>query len=187
MTLLWIYHTLSNRPVRSHRLLWLLSDHESALGIPCLCTKTSDVLSKKMVLPICCLTCYLSSHDKRNRTSSGRHKCEIWLDQWNMCILITDSHVNVRQARKRTRFVNSRMLSVLSCMVSVLRRLSASMKAPVSTVSSSMVAHRSCSATDSSLHAASDRTCRRLFTVSTMACRREKKRDVSVPEVRDDF
>lgn len=63
----------------------------------------------------------------------------------------------------------SRMLSVVSCTVSVLRRLSANIKAPVSTVSRSSVAECSFSLVGSSPHAASARGCSKLFTVSTIA------------------
>lgn len=61
------------------------------------------------------------------------------------------------------------MLSVVSCTMSVLSRLSANMKAPVSTVSSSSVAEWSCSLVDRPLQASWARGCSRLFTVSTMA------------------
>lgn len=63
----------------------------------------------------------------------------------------------------------SRMLSVVSWTVSVLRRLSANIKAPVSTVSRSRVAECSCSLVGSSLQAAWARGCSKLFTVSTIA------------------
>ncbi len=128
---------------------------------------------------------FLFPHDRRNQNK--QQETRGWNLISSMKYVHRELHVNIRLACSRTCLVNSRMLSVLSCMVSVLRRLSASMKAPVSTVSNSMVAHRSCSATDSSLHATWDRTCRRLFTVSTMACRTEKKRDVSVLDLRDGF
>lgn len=65
--------------------------------------------------------------------------------------------------------IYSRMLSVVSCTVSVLRRLSANIKAPASTVSRSRVAECSCSLVGSSLHAVWARGCSKLFTVSTMA------------------
>lgn len=61
------------------------------------------------------------------------------------------------------------MLSVISCTVSVFRRLSANMKAPVSTVSRSRVAECCCSLVGSSLHATWALGCNRLFTVSTIA------------------
>lgn len=70
---------------------------------------------------------------------------------------------------KGTEKMYSRMLSVVSCTVSVLRRLSANIKAPVSTVSRSSVAECSCSLVGSSLHAAWARGCSKLFTVSTIA------------------
>lgn len=61
------------------------------------------------------------------------------------------------------------MLSLTSCTVSVFRRLSANMKAPVSTVSRSRVAACCCSLVGSSLHATWALSCNRLFTVSTIA------------------
>lgn len=145
-----------------------------SLGISCMCIWF--YLQKSS---ICCLTCFLSPHDRWNQNKP--EETQGWNPICSMKYVHRDLRVNISMCD------DSRMLSVLSCIVSVLSRLSASMKAPVSTVSRSIVAHRSCSATDSSLHAAWDRTCRRLFTVSTMACRRQKKRDVSVLEVRDDF
>ncbi|TNN61188.1 hypothetical protein EYF80_028573 [Liparis tanakae] len=63
----------------------------------------------------------------------------------------------------------SRMFSVVSSTVSVLRRLSANIKAPVSTVSRRRVAECSCPLMGSSLHAAWALGCSRLFTVSTIA------------------
>lgn len=68
------------------------------------------------------------------------------------------------------RVHDSRMFSVFSCTTSVFSRLSASTKAPCSTVSSSMVAARSWSPLDSSIHAVRACGCSRLFTVSTIAC-----------------
>lgn len=65
--------------------------------------------------------------------------------------------------------LDSRMLSVFSCTMSVFSRLSARTKAPCSTVSSSMVAARSCSPVLSSFHAAWACGCSRLLTVSTIA------------------
>lgn len=65
--------------------------------------------------------------------------------------------------------VHLRMLLVFSWTTSVLSRLSASTKAPCSTVSSSMVAARSCSPADSALQAECAWGCSRLFTVSTIA------------------
>lgn len=64
-----------------------------------------------------------------------------------------------------------RMFSVFSCTTSVFSRLSASTKAPCSTVSSRIVAALSCSPLDRSIHAARAWGCSRLFTVSTIACR----------------
>lgn len=75
----------------------------------------------------------------------------------------------VWRTAKGTKKMYSRMLSVVSCTVSVLRRLSANIKAPISTVSRSRVAECSCSLVGSSLHAAWARGCSKLFTVSTIA------------------
>lgn len=159
---------------KHHHHSCFLSNHKSASGILYLCKETGVFTHiwfhiQKHVLSICCLTCYPSPSDRRwahdvNSLSDwfceNAHTCHRLLCECSACAC---------------RLKDSRMLSVLSCIVSVLRRLSASMKAPVSTVSNSMVAQRSCSATDSSLHAAWDCRCSRLFTVSTMACTRWRR------------
>lgn len=77
---------------------------------------------------------------------------------------------------------HSRMLSVFSCTMSVFSRLSASTKAPCSTVSSSVVAALSCSAELSSFHAAWACGCSRLLTVATMACRVHSKGSARLEE-----
>lgn len=74
------------------------------------------------------------------------------------------------------------MLSVFSCTMSVFSRLSASTKAPCSTVSSSVVAALSCSAVLSSFQAACACGCNRLLTVATMACRVHSKGSTRIEE-----
>jgi len=111
------------------------------------------------------------------RRGKWRLKCLAW---GHLNRLLDSSKVqrSLEDGKEGKKELYSRMFSVVSSTVSVLRRLSANIKAPVSTVSRRRVAECSCPLVGSSLQAAWALGCSKLFTVSTIAWGSSRKNAV---------